>query len=65
MWDAEKCDLCGDCLVRCQYVDYDKDKAVQQIEELIETKVYLDLWVKVRPKWRKKENELRWLGYTK
>lgn len=34
-----------------------------QIEALAETKVYLDLWVKVRPKWRKKENELRWLGY--
>jgi GTP-binding protein Era len=34
-----------------------------QIEALVETKVYLDLWVKVRPKWRKKENELRWLGY--
>ena len=36
-----------------------------QIEELVETKVYLDLWVKVRPKWRKKEDELRWLGYTR
>lgn len=36
MWHQEKCDLCGDCLVRCQYVDYDKDKAVQQIEELME-----------------------------
>ncbi len=35
-----------------------------QIEELIDTRVYLDLWVKVRPKWRKNENELRWLGYT-
>jgi GTP-binding protein Era len=34
-----------------------------QIEALVETKVYLDLWIKVRPKWRKKENELRWLGY--
>ncbi|MEM7348418.1 MAG: GTPase Era, partial [Chloroflexota bacterium] len=36
-----------------------------QIETLLETKVYLDLWVKVRPKWRKKANELRWLGYIK
>jgi GTPase len=36
-----------------------------QLEELIETKVYLELWVKVRPKWRKNENDLRWLGYTK
>jgi len=24
MWDASKCDLCGDCLVKCLYVDYDK-----------------------------------------
>jgi GTP-binding protein Era len=40
-------------------------KARPQIEDLVETKVYLELWVKVRPKWRKKENELRWLGYTK
>ena len=36
MWHQEKCDLCGDCLVRCQYVDYDKEKAVQQIQELME-----------------------------
>jgi ferredoxin len=36
MWHQEKCDLCGDCLVRCQYVDYDKDTAVQQIGELME-----------------------------
>ena len=35
-----------------------------QIEELTGTKVYLDLWVKIRPKWRSNENELRWLGYT-
>jgi GTP-binding protein Era len=35
-----------------------------QIEALIETRVYLELWVKVRPKWRKNENELRWLGYS-
>ena len=26
--------------------------ARQQIEELLEARVYLDLWVKVRPKWR-------------
>jgi GTP-binding protein Era len=34
-----------------------------QIEELVGSRVYLELWVKVRPKWRQKENELRWLGY--
>jgi GTP-binding protein Era len=35
-----------------------------QIEELVGSRVYLELWVKVRPKWRQKENELRWLGYA-
>lgn len=38
MWDAERCNLCGECLLRCQYVAYDKDKAIQQIGELIEGK---------------------------
>ena len=37
--------------------------ARQEIERLVGTRVYLDLWVKVRPKWRKKEKELRRLGY--
>ncbi|RME78482.1 MAG: GTPase Era [Chloroflexi bacterium] len=36
-----------------------------EIENLVGTKVYLELWVKVRPKWRKKENDLYWLGYKK
>jgi GTP-binding protein Era len=40
-------------------------QARPEIEKLIDTKVYLDLWVKVKPKWRKNENELRWLGYAK
>lgn len=38
MWDATKCDLCGDCLVRCQYVDYDLEKAIAQIKDLMEGK---------------------------
>lgn len=38
MWDASKCDLCGDCLVKCVYVDYDKDKAVAEIKALMEAK---------------------------
>ena len=38
MWDASKCDLCGDCLVKCLYVDYDKVKAVAEIEALKEGK---------------------------
>ena len=36
MWDASKCDLCGDCLVKCLYVDYDRDKAVANIKALME-----------------------------
>ena len=35
-----------------------------EIETLLETRVYLDLWVKVRPKWRADEEELRRLGYA-
>ena len=36
MWDASKCVLCGDCLTKCQYVSYDKEKAVSEIEALME-----------------------------
>jgi GTP-binding protein Era len=38
--------------------------ARREIENLVGTRVYLDLWVKVRPRWRKKEEELRRLGYS-
>src|SRR4030042_2783108 len=38
MWDASKCNLCGDCLVNCRYVDYDKDRAVAEIKLLMEGK---------------------------
>jgi GTP-binding protein Era len=38
--------------------------ARQQIEEMLGTRVYLDLWVKVRPKWRDRDDELRRLGYA-
>jgi len=37
--------------------------ARREIEEFLGTRVYLELWVKVRKKWRKDENELRRLGY--
>lgn len=37
--------------------------ARHEIEELLGRQVFLDLWVKVRPKWRTKEEELRRLGY--
>ncbi|GAB4446202.1 MAG: GTPase Era [Anaerolineae bacterium] len=39
-------------------------QARKQIADLTGTKIYLELWVKVRPKWRTKENELKWLGYS-
>ena len=38
MFDLSKCDSCGDCLVRCQYVDYDRNMAIQAITDLIEGK---------------------------
>ena len=37
-------------------------RARLDIEELIGSHVYLELWVKVRPKWREKEGELKQLG---
>lgn len=36
MFDADKCDLCGDCLVLCPYVDYDRDEAIGQFRSLKE-----------------------------
>lgn len=38
MWDASKCDFCGNCLVECRYVDYDKDRAVNEIKCLMDGK---------------------------
>jgi len=38
--------------------------ARREIEELLGSRVYLDLWVKVRKKWREDEQELRRLGYA-
>jgi GTP-binding protein Era len=34
------------------------------IEKMLGTRVYLELWVKVKRKWRKDEQELRRLGYS-
>lgn len=34
-----------------------------EIEEMVGTRVYLELWVKVLQKWRRNENHLRRLGY--
>ncbi len=38
MWNPSKCDLCGDCLVKCRYVDYDRERAIAQIRLLMEGK---------------------------
>ena len=38
MWDASKCDLCGDCLVKCLYVDYGRETAISEIKMLMEGK---------------------------
>ena len=38
MWDPAKCNLCGDCLTRCLYVNYDKSKAANDIKLLMEGK---------------------------
>ena len=38
MFDLSKCDRCGDCLVRCQYVDYNREQAVKEVSALIEGK---------------------------
>ena len=39
-------------------------RAREDIEALLETKVYLELWVKVRDDWRNKPTALRELGYS-
>lgn len=38
-------------------------RARQVISDFLGTEVYLDLWVKIKPKWRKDPRELRRLGY--
>lgn len=38
--------------------------ARREIEALLESRVYLELWVKVRKNWRKREIEVRRLGYV-
>jgi GTP-binding protein Era len=39
-------------------------RARAKIESFLGQQVFLDLWVKVLPGWRKKEGELRRLGFT-
>ncbi|MCR4441045.1 MAG: (Fe-S)-binding protein [Peptococcaceae bacterium] len=35
MFVRKNCDLCGDCLVRCQYLNYSKTEAVKEISRLM------------------------------
>jgi GTP-binding protein Era len=35
-----------------------------EIEALVGTKVYLELWVKVWERWRRRQNLLKQLGYA-
>lgn len=36
MFIEEKCDLCGDCVFLCPYVDYDREQSVEQFRRLME-----------------------------
>jgi len=38
MWRAERCDLCGDCLVKCRYANYEREKAIVEMRLLKEGK---------------------------
>ena len=38
--------------------------ARKEIEAFIETKAYLDLWIKIEPQWRRNEKALRRFGYS-
>ncbi len=40
-------------------------EARKAIEQLVEGPVFLELWVKVEPKWRQNERQLKRFGYTK
>jgi hypothetical protein len=50
MFCEEKCDFCGDCLARCAYVDYDKERAASEIRDLIDGKEapILSRWLAVQ-----------------
>jgi Fe-S oxidoreductase len=38
MFHKERCDLCGDCLVKCQWIDTDKDQAAAWMTEMMADK---------------------------
>jgi GTP-binding protein Era len=39
-------------------------RARREIEKLVDRKVYLELWVKLEPKWSRRPNRLKSLGYS-
>ena len=41
-----------------------KNKAINDIKKLLNRKVHLDLWVKVKKDWKDRPNDLRILGYS-
>ena len=36
MFSEERCDLCGDCLVLCPYVEYEREEAVDQFRQVMQ-----------------------------
>ncbi len=36
MFIQEKCDLCGDCVFLCPYVDYDREQSIEQFRRLMQ-----------------------------
>jgi GTPase Era involved in 16S rRNA processing len=38
--------------------------ARRQMEEMVEGKVFLELWVKVEPNWRRSDRSLKRFGYS-
>ena len=36
MFSKEKCDLCGDCVLLCPYVGYDREESIEQFRRLME-----------------------------
>ena len=41
------------------------ESARREIEAMLDTKVFLELWVKVEPKWRRSDQALKRLGYKR
>ena len=39
MFKNKHCDLCGDCLVKCQWIDCDIDQAVEWMTAMMEGKL--------------------------